>query len=90
MLKEIKTSNGLLFQVDDNVFDDMEVIDALAEMQKGDVGFVSGYPMLVKKVLGDEQRKTMYDALRDENGRVPVQAVGETMGEILSLLKKNT
>lgn len=69
-----KTSGGFEFEIDGGVLEDMEFVDALAET-------VNDNPLAFSNVcailFGKEQRKRLYDFLRDENGRVSAEAVSE-------------
>ena len=85
-MKEIKTSCGVTVTVDETVFDDMEMLDRLLEFQQGQY---ESLPLIIRDILGD-QKKAVYDALRDERGRVPTKAFGAVFDEILSeALPKN-
>lgn len=76
-----KTTSGFEYYVNDKVFDNMELVDIIAEATEDN-------PMvahrLVKMVLGDEQREKMYNHLRTEDGRVPIASVFQVIGEIFS------
>ena len=73
------TKSGFFFQADEDVMNDMEMIDMLAD-EKVNYGIKVSH--LVRKVLGEEQRKALYDHLLKENGRVPADAVEREMEEI--------
>ena len=78
---EGKTKSGFVYAVDEDSVD-QEFLDALAEANDGDLLKVS---KALRLLLGDEQRKRLYDHLRDEKGHVPVKAVMEAFGDILSI-----
>jgi len=80
-MKKGKLKNGFEFEVDESVFDDMELLDDLAESQNEDPLKIS---FVLKKILGEDQRKRLYDHLRNEAGRVPVE---ETMDAILEIME---
>lgn len=73
------TKSGFSYEISDDVFDNMELVDTIADATEDDPVAIS---RLVKLVLGTEQRKKLYDHLRMEDGRVPTKAVFETVGEI--------
>lgn len=75
------TKNGFKFDVDDEVFDDMELIDTMARYNKGDEYAVSD---AIRIILGEDQTQKLYEHLRKKSkkGRVSATAVGETIGEI--------
>lgn len=69
---EGKTKTGFFFSVEKEAVDNMELIDDLADAEDGDPLAVS---RICKRVLGNEQRKQLYDYLRTPEGRVPTEAV---------------
>ena len=78
---EGKLKSGFEYKIEDHVLDNMELLDAIAEVDQN--------PMVLSKVLkmllGDEQRKKLYDHLRDpKNGNVPIVAVSDAVAEIFS------
>lgn len=78
-MKEITLNSGLKLELDEKVMDNMELVDTLAEAADEDPMAVS---RMVKLILGTEGRKTLYDHLRTEEGRVPVAAVSDALKEI--------
>lgn len=73
-----KTSTGFQFEVEDSVLDNMELVDLLAENSENPLTISK----IIKLVLGDAQRKKLYDNLRTEDGRVPMEAVAQAIAEI--------
>lgn len=75
------TKSGFEFELPKETFDNMELLDALNEMDSN--------PLAVSKVcdlvLGKEGKKTMYDHLRCEDGRVPIERVINEIKEIFTL-----
>lgn len=82
-MKKGKTQNGFKYEVDEKILDDMELIDAMAAAQGEDPTQIS---VVVFKILGAEQRKKLYDHLRTDDGRVPVEDVANTITEIINSL----
>lgn len=78
-MKEITLKNGLKLELDEKVMDNMELVDALTEASDEDPLAVS---RIIKIVLGKEKRKQLYDSLRTEDGRVPVESVSNALKEI--------
>ena len=74
-----KTADGFEIELDENVLDDAELLDALGGMEDGDV-FDMG--RLAQRLLGNAGRKKLYDHLRTPEGRVPVAAVATALGEL--------
>lgn len=75
------TASGFAFEVADTVLDNMELLDALADASENDPLAVS---RVVRMVLGDAQRKQLYDHLRAEDGRVPVASVNQELVDIIN------
>ena len=85
MVKHIKTTTGFEMDIDESVIDDMELFDAVAAIQGGDVFAV---PTVIDKLCG-EQKKALYDHCRLGSGRVPTQAVVAEITDIFNGLQKN-
>ncbi len=73
------TSSGFKFHVEEDTFDNMELLDALEEMTDDNAFAVS---QVVKLVLGENQKKLMYNHLRAADGRVPIADVNKELEEI--------
>lgn len=76
------TNSGFAFTVDENAINDMEIIDAFVEIQEGNP---AAYTTVVKKLFTSEQKKALYDHVR-ENGRVPLDRLALEINDILSLM----
>lgn len=74
------TYEGLNLEIDKDVLDNMELVDALAEMQGDDD--VLAVSKVAKMILGAENRKKLYEHLRTEKGTVPVAKVAAAVHEI--------
>lgn len=81
-IKHIKTNTGFEADIDDSCLDDMELFEAVADLQSGNVLAIS---TVIKKLCG-EHKKALYDHCRLESGRVPTQAVTEEITEIFNEL----
>lgn len=77
---EGKTKAGFKYKVPDSSLDNMELVDALAEIDKN--------PLAISKVvvmlLGEEQKQAMYDFYRTKKGNVPVDKISDAIGEIFN------
>ncbi len=76
-----KTQDGFEIELDDNVLNDVELLDALGGMQDGNI-FDLG--RLAQRLLGSEGKKKLYDYLRGPDGRVPVAAAATALGELMN------
>ena len=71
-----KLENGFEYEVDDAVLDDMEMVDALSEAQSTNPLALS---TVINKLLGNEQKKALYDAVRREDGTVPIEDITQSV-----------
>lgn len=92
MVKEIKTSSGFVCGIDDDIRDDYEFIemvaDAYSESATGRMRTIE----LNRYILGPEQYDALKEHCRKENGRVSMAQMETEIREILQLLpdaKKN-
>lgn len=76
-----KLKDGFELDLDEAAMDDAELLDDFAEMNNGDAFAMSS---AVKRFLGKENKKLLYEHLRGENGRVSTTAVGEAIGELMN------
>ena len=81
-----KTRTGFVCELPENVMDNMELLDVLAD-DSTNAAFRSS--AAVKMILGVEQRKRLYDHLRAEDGRVPVAAVEKALEDIFQSFGKH-
>lgn len=82
-MKKGKTTSGFKYEVDENVLDDMELIDAMAAAQGEDPTQIS---IVVRKVFGMEQKNRLYEHLRTPDGRVPLTDVANIITEVIESL----
>ena len=75
-----KTSTGFEFDIEDERLYDMELVDIMAEIDENPLLM----PKLCKMLLGEEQKKRLYDHLRSEDGRVPIEATTNAIQEIFN------
>ena len=82
-MQKVITKSGFECLVDKKQLDDMELVDKIAEADAGNPLAVSA---VIEKVLGKEQKAKLYNHLRNEDGRVPIEKVGEEIVEIITSL----
>lgn len=86
------TESGFSFEIPEANFNNMEVIDLLREIQKGEDGEIGEAEMLfavsglADLLLGKKGKKRLYDHLRTETGQVPIDAV---MEEVMNIFKES-
>ena len=78
-----KTETGFAFEVDDDVLDDYELLEALVKVDRGDFRYITD---AVDRLLGDEGKKNLLDHVRNKNGRVSSKAVSAEFMNIFSLV----
>lgn len=74
----IAMGDGFKIQLDENVFDDFELVELYAKVAKNPIWIGD----LAEKLLGAEQKKALIEHLRDENGKVHTTAVMNALKEI--------
>ena len=82
---QITTKSGFTCEIDPKVTENMELVDAMAELQGGDK---LAYSRVCLLMLGKETRAKLYDHVRDKDGRVPPQYVDRELTEIMNALGK--
>ena len=75
---KITMGDGFKIQLDENVFDDFELVELYAKVAKNPIWIGD----LAEKLLGAEQKKALIEHLRDENGKVHTSAVMAALKEI--------
>lgn len=79
------TTTGFKYSVDADVIRDMEFIELLAEaMDDG-----SKLPAVLVFALGKDQKKALYEHVRNEKGRVMLDDINREFLEVLGALKEN-
>lgn len=76
-----KTSTGFEFEIDKDRVNNMEYLETLAEIKKGNA---EAYPEAVSLLLSKEMKKALYDHVRTEDGRVPLEDIDREIDEMLS------
>lgn len=84
MIKGI-TKSGFEFEIAENVMDNMELVDILAD---DDTDMSFRISRITNLVLGKDQKKRFYNHHRTDDGRVPVEEVYEDIGEIFQSFKQ--
>ena len=74
----ITMGDGFRIHLEENVFDDFELVELYAKVAKNPIWIGD----LAEKLLGTEQKKVLIEHLRDENGKVHTTAVMNALKEI--------
>ncbi len=80
-----ETNSGFRFKIDEEELDDYELLEALCEIDKGNVSLITD---AAKKILGKRQLKELKEHVRNEKGRVPAKEMIEEIEQILSFHSK--
>ena len=77
-----KTKTGFEFEIDSAAID-MELLDDLSEMQENLA--ITG--RVLNRLLGKEQKKALYDHIRDESGHVPIESASAELIDLFAGLE---
>lgn len=83
-MTQVKTSIGFEAEIDESALNDMAFLDALAELEDGKSYRVA---TIADLILGKDNKKRLYDMLKDAKGRVPAEAAMNQVSEILMQLQ---
>lgn len=84
-----KTKTGFVFSVNANAMYDMEIVDALAEAEAKDpIKYLNAVSKICNKVFGKEKQR-LYDHVRTEDGRVPVEAIESEIMDVFNAIGKD-
>lgn len=78
-----KTRSGFAFEAAEDIANDMELFEALCDLDGGDARAL----VPVCRIVLGEQKKALYEHLRAIHGKVPVDAVSEEISDILAAVK---
>lgn len=81
-MKHIQTASGFEIDIDEACLDDMELFDAIVDLQSGDATTI---PLIIRKILGSG-KAALYEHCRTEDGRVPTTVVAEEIKQIFEAL----
>lgn len=76
------TTTGFKFSVDPDAIKDMEFIELAGAAEENGLLL----PKMIEKVLGEKQKKKLYDHVRNSKGRVMVDDINNEIKEIFDAL----
>lgn len=80
-----KTGTGFEFEIDKEVVEDAEFLELYYSQERS----VKDFFPFITCAIGEEQKKRLYDHVRNENGRVPIERLKEELGDIILSLAEN-
>ena len=78
-----KTPSGFVFLISESRLENMEMLDALAALDRGDDTQLSN---VLRMLFTPEQKAKLYDHVRLEDGTVPISRITE---EITAIFEAN-
>lgn len=78
--KKKKTSTGFAYSINENALNNFELLDLFAKVDENPLLL----PKVIKLLLGEENKKRLYDHVRLKDGTVPVDAISKELMEILT------
>jgi PleD family two-component response regulator len=82
---DVKTKSGFKCKLDEDALDDVELLDDLMDLDSGESISIR---RIVDRLMGKEQRKKLYDHLRDKNGRVKLDAITDELTDLFNQVKE--
>ena len=83
-MKTIITDTGFKCKVSEDITDDMEFLDILVQVSRGDMTYL---PDMLIGLLGEKSKKALYEHCRDKNGRVRSSKVITEVYDIFDKIK---
>lgn len=81
-----ETKTGFKFEVDTELLDDAEFLEMWKDAQEDGLKAFD----VIEVLLGKEQKKRLYDHVRNDKGRVPVDLVTDELGDIIEAMARDT
>ena len=75
------TKTGFEIEIDDAKIDDIRVVDALVDIEEGDLGGVS---KAIRLLFTPEQKKSFYDHLQKEYGSMKIEITAKEFFELIN------
>ncbi len=83
-MTKIKLSCGFEANVDEEAINDVDMLEDLNDLREGDV---TAFVRILKLFgLEKEERNALYQTLKNENGRAPIDKLMEQVNEIFGQL----
>lgn len=79
----VEMENGFVCEIDEDCLNDMETLEEVAKIEEGEVWKVG---TVLERMVGTEKKKELYNLLRNEKGRVPIERVSEAFEKLVNSL----
>lgn len=78
------TESGFKFNISDKALKNMELLEVMAEVDSNRLLL----PKLLSMLLGDDQKKQLYDHVRDDEGYVDTDKITEEVLAMIHILNE--
>lgn len=78
-----KTKSGFKYEISDENVNNYELFEVMSEIDENPLLL----PKLLKLLLGEEQKQALIEHLRDDNGKVTMEAIQGAVTEIFATPK---
>lgn len=79
MIIKGETKTGFKFEIDEEVFDNMELMDEIAAVENDEPQRLG---KVAELILGKKGKNALYNHVREENGRVPIEKASNEIFDI--------
>lgn len=76
------TSSGFKYQIEEDAFDDYELLEVLSEIDKGQTGRIVD---MVDMLFSKEQKAALKEHVKKENGKIPASKL---LTEVMDIFQK--
>lgn len=80
-----KTDSGFEFTLEEEVLDNYELLETLAEIDKGNYGKLTEMTTLL---LGEEQKDSLKEHVRNDKGKISIKKMMDEISEIFKSAKE--
>ena len=80
-----KTASGFEFTLEEEVLDNYELLESLAEIDKGNYGKLTEMTTLL---LGEEQKDSLKEHVRNDKGKISIKKMMDEISEIFKSAKE--
>lgn len=80
-----KTASGFEFTLEEEVLDNYELLETLAEIDQGNYGKLTEMTTLL---LGEEQKDSLKEHVRNDKGKISIKKMMDEVSEIFKSAKE--